>query len=161
MKKFLIILSFALLSCADPDERLDVGYSDGYAVGFNTTCIIRATLVEGDWKNKDWWIETVAWIREENDDKILASAAVIIDLAQARTIEAMPEATAAQASIIGATWVDKGRLIRNQATVIRGDSDTVKSLAAEFKALSRDHKNISDSVVSTQDATRSATQDKQ
>ena len=45
---------FTLLSAsADPDERYDAGYSDGYAVGFNTTCEIRATLIEGDWDNKD------------------------------------------------------------------------------------------------------------
>ena len=103
-----------------------------------------------DWKDKEWWNEVIAKVREENDDKILANAAKIIELAQARTIEAMPQATAAQASIVGATWVDKGRLIRNQPTSIRADSETVKSLAAEFKALSRDHKSIKDSVVSDQ-----------
>jgi hypothetical protein len=36
------------------DERYDSGYSDGYAVGFNTTCEIRATLIEGDWDNADY-----------------------------------------------------------------------------------------------------------
>jgi len=33
----------------DSDERYRVGYSDGYAVGYNTTCKIRTTLIEGDW----------------------------------------------------------------------------------------------------------------
>jgi len=32
----------------DSDERFDVGYDDGYAVGYNTECKIRATLIEGD-----------------------------------------------------------------------------------------------------------------
>jgi len=55
MKTTVLILSLLFLtSCVDADERLDVGYSDGYAVGFNTTCKIRATLVEGDWSNKDY-----------------------------------------------------------------------------------------------------------
>ena len=36
------------------EERRDVGASDGYAVGYNTTCKIRATLVDGDFKNKDY-----------------------------------------------------------------------------------------------------------
>lgn len=55
MEEKVLILSLLLLSsCVDSDERLDVGYDDGYAVGFNTTCKIRATLVEGDWKNKDY-----------------------------------------------------------------------------------------------------------
>lgn len=36
------------------DERYDLGYSDGYAVGYNTACEIRTTLIEGDWKNEDY-----------------------------------------------------------------------------------------------------------
>jgi hypothetical protein len=31
-----------------------VGYSDGYATGYNTTCKIRATLIEGDWDNESY-----------------------------------------------------------------------------------------------------------
>ena len=44
----------ALVGCADPDERTDVGYSDGYAVGYNTACEIRATLIDGDFENKHY-----------------------------------------------------------------------------------------------------------
>ena len=36
---FLFISLILLKSCidkADPDERFDVGYDDGYAVGYNT-----------------------------------------------------------------------------------------------------------------------------
>ena len=58
MKHFLrIFVFFALSSCiggADPDERFDVGYDDGYAVGYNTECKIRATLIEGDFDNADY-----------------------------------------------------------------------------------------------------------
>ena len=36
------------------DSRFDSGYSDGYAVGYNTTSKIRATLVEGDWEDKNY-----------------------------------------------------------------------------------------------------------
>ena len=36
------------------DERFDAGYSDGYAVGYNTECKIRATLIEGDFDNADY-----------------------------------------------------------------------------------------------------------
>ena len=38
-------------ACSDPDERYDVGYDDGYTVGYNTTCRIRATMIEGDFDN--------------------------------------------------------------------------------------------------------------
>jgi len=43
-----------LTSCSDSTDWNDVGYSDGYAVGYNTTCKIRATLVEGKWDNKTY-----------------------------------------------------------------------------------------------------------
>ena len=43
-----------LQACSDSGERYDVGYDDGYASGFNTTCQIRATLFEGDYENEDY-----------------------------------------------------------------------------------------------------------
>jgi len=47
------LLVLLLQGCGpSSDERYDVGYDDGYAVGYNTTCKIRATMVEGDWKNE-------------------------------------------------------------------------------------------------------------
>jgi len=33
------------------DSAYDRGYHDGFAVGYNTTCKIRATLIDGDWSN--------------------------------------------------------------------------------------------------------------
>ena len=56
MKKLLILLiiSFALYGCSSSDEDYDYGYGDGYGAGYNTTCKIRATLVKGDWDNKDY-----------------------------------------------------------------------------------------------------------
>ena len=47
-------LSITLSGCDDPEERKDVGYTDGYAVGYNTACEIRATLVDGDFENSDY-----------------------------------------------------------------------------------------------------------
>ena len=52
-----IFLSFLISGCGDSSfttDWADVGYSDGYAVGYNTTCNIRATLVEGKWDNKKY-----------------------------------------------------------------------------------------------------------
>ena len=58
IKKIAIIIPLisALAGCieGDSDERLDAGYSDGYAVGYNTECKIRATLIEGDFDNADY-----------------------------------------------------------------------------------------------------------
>ncbi len=57
MMLLLILIIIAVLFLSeydDPKERYDVGYSDGYAVGYNTTCQIRATLVYGDFDNADY-----------------------------------------------------------------------------------------------------------
>lgn len=53
---FFLAVLLAVSGCIedDSDERLDVGYSDGYAVGYNTECKIRATLIEGDFDNADY-----------------------------------------------------------------------------------------------------------
>lgn len=49
-----IVLTFSVSGCEDPDLRYDAGYNDGFAVGYNTTCEIRATLIEGDWDDKHY-----------------------------------------------------------------------------------------------------------
>lgn len=55
MKLVTAVIALLLLaSCDDADERYNAGYSDGYAVGYNTACQIRATLVEGDFDNDDY-----------------------------------------------------------------------------------------------------------
>jgi hypothetical protein len=60
MKKTLHILiaCIFLLGCSDKEAeseaRYDTGFGDGYAVGYNTTCKIRATIVEGDWEDPDY-----------------------------------------------------------------------------------------------------------
>ena len=50
----LAVPALILSSCTDPDERYDVGYDDGYAVGYNSTCEIRTTLIEGDFDNSHY-----------------------------------------------------------------------------------------------------------
>jgi len=48
------LLAVVLSGCDDAEDRYDVGYDDGYAVGYNTACEIRATLIEGDFDNSDY-----------------------------------------------------------------------------------------------------------
>ena len=38
--------------CEDKAAVYDSGYSDGYAVGYNTACQIRQTLIEGNWSSE-------------------------------------------------------------------------------------------------------------
>jgi len=61
MKKLTatICLTIAVLlgsaGCGESsDASYQRGYSDGYAVGYNTACKIRATLIAGDWDNKHY-----------------------------------------------------------------------------------------------------------
>lgn len=55
LKQCVIVLSLALLpACEDESEAYDRGYSDGFAVGYNTACEIRVTLIEGDWDNSSY-----------------------------------------------------------------------------------------------------------
>ena len=55
--RYLLILfgAIILVSCGESaDSRYDYGYSDGYAAGYNTTCNIRSTMIEGDWSDKNY-----------------------------------------------------------------------------------------------------------
>lgn len=49
------IVAFVLTAC-DKKSKLgyDEGRSDGYAVGYNTTCQIRTTLIAGEWDNEEY-----------------------------------------------------------------------------------------------------------
>lgn len=51
---FLAIAVIGLSGCDQFKDKYNTGYSDGYAVGYNTTCQIRATLIEGDWDNQSY-----------------------------------------------------------------------------------------------------------
>lgn len=43
-------LAGSLTACGESaQDRRDAGYADGYAVGYNTTCQIRETMIHGDW----------------------------------------------------------------------------------------------------------------
>jgi hypothetical protein len=48
----LAIVALVLVGCGESDEVIyDRGYSDGYAVGYNSKCANRTTLISADWDN--------------------------------------------------------------------------------------------------------------
>ncbi|OYW53040.1 MAG: hypothetical protein B7Y80_18965 [Hyphomicrobium sp. 32-62-53] len=50
-----VIVALALAGCdRKPKLGYDNGRSDGYAVGYNTTCQIRTTLIAGEWDNEEY-----------------------------------------------------------------------------------------------------------
>ena len=57
-KLALALAPFALMitlsGCDEFKDKKEAGYSDGYAVGYNAACEIRATLVDGDFKNSSY-----------------------------------------------------------------------------------------------------------
>lgn len=54
----LVILFFAvlfILGCGESDDaRYEAGYDDGSAVGYNTTCKKRVTMIAGDWDDPNY-----------------------------------------------------------------------------------------------------------
>lgn len=50
-----VLAAFSLVGCeAITGGSYDVGYKDGYAVGYNTACEIRSTMVNGDWHHREY-----------------------------------------------------------------------------------------------------------
>jgi len=119
------------------EQRMEVAVL--YAVSGNAkkvakdTGIPRTTIV--GWKNQEWWQDVVEQIRAQNTDKALAKYAQMVDKAQDIALEKLPDASAAQASIIAATATDKGRLLLNQPTSITGKTTSIADLAKEFNKL--------------------------
>lgn len=57
IKKYLLFLfaSFFLLACENADSAYDRGYSDGYAVGFNSICYPNTSnMIYGDFDNQSY-----------------------------------------------------------------------------------------------------------
>ena len=100
-----------------------------------------------NWSKEEWWVELTGQVRTEKTAQHRAQYSLIVDLAQDRIIEDLPNATAQQASVIGGIAFDKLRLIDNQPTSISANQDN-KALADVCKELSRTMRDHG--VVSTQ-----------
>ena len=44
----------SMSGCDAFKDKYDAGYDDGWAAGYNTTCKIRATMIEGDWDSESY-----------------------------------------------------------------------------------------------------------
>jgi low affinity Fe/Cu permease len=117
--------------------------------------IPRTTINE--WAKSEWWVQHIVKVRQQNDDKVLAKAAKIVDLAQQVVLDKLPEATASQAAVIGGIYIDKGRLIRNQPTSIQGKSGDMQALIKKFDELSNKWEEKQVNVVSVQHKDKSST----
>ena len=115
------------------------------------TGIPRTTII--GWKKADWWDDLVAKVRTEKTEEQIAMYSQIVDKAQRVTLEKLPSASPAQASIIAATATDKGRLLTNLPTSISGNLDT-RALAEQCKELSRTMREKQVNVVEIQGETK-------
>lgn len=133
----------------------------GYALSGNAAYtgreinVPKNTVIE--WTKQSWFIDALVQVRAEKSHEHIAQYTQIVDKAQAQTLLELPNATAAQASIIAATATDKAQLLMGLPTSIRADSSTVNDLAKQFEQLSRDHRNIQSTVVSEQHKEQSST----
>jgi len=54
----IVVVAFivvgGLLSACDSEDQYDVGYSDGYATGYNTACKKGGTNIWGRWDDADY-----------------------------------------------------------------------------------------------------------
>jgi hypothetical protein len=112
------------------------------------------------WRNSDWWLEIITKVRAEKADEHIAQYTQIVDKAQQVTMDKLGDATAAQAHLIACQATDKAQLLQGLPTAIRGESDSIKKLAMEFRRIADDHDAIQASVVSTQHTTSSGSPDK-
>lgn len=50
----MIAASASLAGCIFEEDLTDAGYADGYAMGYNTTCELRSTLISGEWESASY-----------------------------------------------------------------------------------------------------------
>lgn len=122
------------------DQRMEVAIL--YAISGNAKNVAKATGIPRttivSWKKADWWDDAVTAIQSEKADEHRAKYLELVDKAQRVTLEKLPEASAAQASIIAATATDKIRLLDNMPTEITGNSGDMKALAKKFEDMVKD-----------------------
>ena len=135
-----------------------------YAVTGSLTKTEQATGIPdstiGEWTKTEWWDDILGKVRAEKGDEHRAQYSAIVDQAQAKALELIPDMKDAKAAVLMACMsTDKIRLADNMPTSISGKSDGMEQLAATFRKLSAQHKQRMDSVVSVQHTTSSGSTD--
>ena len=137
------------------DQRMEVVVL--YAISGNAKKVAKATGIPRTtivgWKKAEWWEDAVTAVRSEKADEHRDKYSELVDKAQRVALEKLPQASAAQASIIAATATDKLRLHDGMPTEITGKSGDMIALANEFRKLSMQWDEKQANVVKTQDKT--------
>lgn len=101
---------------------------------------INPTTLHG-WINSDWGNDMLQELRRATTIRMGAIAQDLYFKATQRTLEALPEATAAQAATIGAIYFDKYRLAGNEPTSIKSDGG-VDAMIKAFKDIAAKHSPV-------------------
>jgi hypothetical protein len=54
LRVLVVVTGVFTAACGDDVDQGDLGYDDGYAVGYNTACEIRTTLIAGNFENNEY-----------------------------------------------------------------------------------------------------------
>ena len=107
------------------------------------------------WKDQEWWVETVGKIRNEKLQEHIAKYNQMVDLAQDKALELIPNMTSAkEATLVACMSNDKSLLLQGKPTSISGKAESMSTLANEFRALSAKWEEKQAKVVSTQNDTQ-------
>ncbi len=119
-----------------------------------------------DWTKSEWGVELYGEIREQKDPELDANFTKLIDSAFEQAQDRVENGDyrvtkdgklirvpmgGKELVISGATVYDKQRLHRNQPTAISGKSESMNSLAQEFRKLSQQWEEKQTNVVAVQE----------
>ena len=115
------------------------------------TGVNRNTIVAWEHRANDVWVESCNQLQHEKSRELRNKYAKGAELALDHTLKTLGDATAQQSAIISGVFLDKSRLIDNQATSISGKAESMTALAQEFRRLSEQWEEKQVNVVSTID----------
>ena len=115
------------------------------------TQIPRTTLIR--WSNTEEWVLLQVTIGHEKRTEHIASYNKMVDLAQTKAIELIPNITSArEATLVACMAQDKGELLSGRPTSRSDSGGSMRQLADEFAKLSDEmHRERTKRVVHTQD----------
>lgn len=124
---------------SDEDRRKAV---TAYAIHGNATRTARETGIPRKtithWRNNaDWWDELLAQVQHEIEDEHKALYRQVTSQALSAALKRIDEANPQQLVTMAAISTDKARLLSNQPTSIRAESDSISQLAQKFAELSK------------------------
>ena len=107
------------------------------------TGVNRNTIVAWEHRSNEVWVESCNQLQHEKSRELRNKYAKGAELALDHTLKTLGDATAQQSAIISGVFLDKSRLIDNQATSITGKAESKEELLKKFAQIAQDYnKNV-------------------